>query len=68
MVVDHMHSFHFDCFRPHWVRNLLAPATGRYDVLGSFFVWETGFWVDLFVGHPLVWVADVASVFDKRLF
>ena len=52
----------------HWVRNLLAPATGRYDVLGSFFVWETGFWVDLFVGHPLVWVADVASVFDKRLF
>ena len=64
MVVDHTHSFHFDCFRPHWVRNLVAPATGQYDVLGPFFVWETRFLVDLFVGHPLVWVADVASVFN----
>ena len=64
MAVDHTRSFQFDCFRPHWVRNLLAHAPSRYDVRGSFFVWETRFLVDLFVGHPLVRVADVASVFD----
>ena len=43
---------------------MLAPATGGYDVLDLFFAWETRFLVDLFVGHPLVWVADVASAFD----
>ena len=65
MSVDHTHSFPFDCVRPHWVPNLLAPATGWFDVLGSLhLLWETRLLVGLFIGHPLVRVADIASEFD----
>jgi hypothetical protein len=45
MLFSHARSFPFVCIRPHWVRRLLAPLTGRFDVLGvgSCLFWETRF-------------------------
>ena len=65
MLVRHARSVPFVCIRPHWVRRLLAPLTGRIDVLGGgscFFVGNLV--IGLFIGYSLLGVAEVASKFD----